>query len=279
MERRSDIRNSTITGEAVPDDENDIAYALNVRDNSTLGGRRSTAAPRSPDTAVGVLDRSVAILEAVERGNRSFRAIVESTGLPKPTAHRLIASLEQHGFLFHVGGLGYALGPRLLQLATTAMRELPLRQLARPVLERLARTTGESTQLYVRQGHTRICVDSVESANELRTIVPVGAELPLDKGSAGKVFLTWGPTPEGLDMSDIDTALATTRRRGWADSYGEREKGVASVSAPVFGPLGELLAAVSISGPQMRLAGQGGKRYGPAVAEAAREIEALLGRT
>src|SRR4051812_38312528 len=117
MERRSDIRNSTITGDAVPDDdENDIAYALDVRDNSTLGKRRSTTAPPSPDTPVGVLDRSVAILEAVERGNRSFRAIVAATGLPKPTAHRLIASLEQHGFLFHVGGLGYALGPRLLQL-------------------------------------------------------------------------------------------------------------------------------------------------------------------
>ena len=258
-------------------DENDIAFAPPVRDNAVRDRNQSAAATPTPSTPVGVLDRSVAILEAVERGERSFGAIVAATGLPKPTAHRLIASLEQHGLLFHVGGLGYALGPRLLQLASTAMRELPLRQLARPVLERLARTTGESTQLYMRQLDARICVDSVESANELRTIVPIGATLPLDKGSAGKVFLAWGRTPEGLDTSDIATTIATTRRRGWADSYGERETGVASVSAPVFGPLGELLAAVSISGPQARLAGHGGKRYGPAVVEAAREIEALLG--
>jgi DNA-binding IclR family transcriptional regulator len=259
----------------MPTEEDDITFATNVRDDIAQDRRQTAARPATP---VGVLDRSVAILDAVERGERSFRAIVAATGLPKPTAHRLIGSLEQHGFLFHVGGLGYALGPHLLALASTASRELPLRQLARPALERLARTTGESAQLYVRREDTRICVDAVESENELRTIVPIGASLPLDKGSAGKVFLAWGRTPEGLDTSHVAPALVTTRRRGWADSYGEREKGVASVSAPVFGPLDDLLAAISVSGPQMRLAGQGGKRYGPAVVEAAKEIEALLGR-
>ena len=232
----------------------------------------------APATAVGVLDRSVAILEAVEKGERSFRAIVAATGLTKPTAHRLISSLEDHGFLLHVGGLGYALGPRLLALASTAMRELPIRQLARPILERLARSTGESTQLYVRSEDRRICVDAVESDNELRTIVQIGASLPLNKGSAGKVFLAWGRAPDGLDLADIGTSLVTTRRRGWADSYGERESGVASVSAPIFGPRDHLLAAISVSGPQARLAGQQAKRYGPAVVQAAHEVEALLGR-
>jgi DNA-binding IclR family transcriptional regulator len=240
--------------------------------------RQPAALAPAPTTPVGVLDRSVAILDAVERGERSLRAIVAATGLPKPTVHRLVSALEDHGFLFHVGGMGYALGPRLLALASTAMRELPLRQLARPVLEDLARTTGESAQLYVRQGDRRICVDAVESDNELRTIVPIGASLPLDKGSAGKVFLAWGRAPADLDISDIGTSLLTTRRRGWADSYGERQTGVASVSAPIFGPGDHLLAAISVSGPQMRLAGQGGKRYGPAVAAAAQEVEALLGR-
>jgi DNA-binding IclR family transcriptional regulator len=260
-------------------DEDQIAFALRVRDERAQDRGRPATDPEAPDTPVGVLDRSVAILEAVERGHRSLSAIVTATGLPKPTAHRLIASLEQHGFLFHVGGLGYALGPRLLQLASSAIRELPLRQLARPVLERLTHTTGESAQLYVRRYDRRICIDAVESENELRTIVPIGASLPLDKGSAGRVFLAWGRVPEGLDIDHLGQSLHTARRRGWADSYGERERGVASVSAPVFGPSDELLAAVSVSGPQGRLAGQGGKRYGPAVMEAAKQIEALLGRT
>jgi DNA-binding IclR family transcriptional regulator len=234
------------------------------------------SAARAPSTQVGVLDRAIDVIDAVEGGARSFTAIADATGLTKPTAHRLINALAAHGFLLHVNGVGYALGPRLLNLATTAMRELPLRQLARPTLEQLARSTGESAQLYVRDGDRRICIDAVESDNELRTIVPIGASLPLGRGSAGTVFLAWGP-PADEDVRDIGASIVTARRRGWADSYGEREPGVASVSAPIFAPSGQLLAAISVSGPQARLAPLRAKRYGPAVVEAAREVEALLG--
>jgi DNA-binding IclR family transcriptional regulator len=233
---------------------------------------------------VGVLDRAVAILDAVEEGSRSFTAIVETTGLTRPTAHRLIRALENHGLLFRVGGLGYALGPRLLGMAATAMRELPLRDLAGPALEHLARSTGESAQLFVREGDRRICVDSVESAYELRTIVDVGASLALTKGSGGKVFLAWmhGDQRDRLiaeseEPERLATQLLTTARRGWADSVGEREPGVASVSAPVFGPNGLLLAAVSVSGPATRLGANHARRYAPAVVEAAREIERAMG--
>ncbi len=233
---------------------------------------------------MGVLDRVVAILDAVENGARSFTAIVRRTGLTPPTTHRLIKALEDHGLLFHVGGLGYALGPRLLAMATAAMRQLPIRDLAHPVLEQLARSTGESAQLFVRDGDRRVCVDSIESAHELRTIVDVGASLPLTKGSAGKVFLAWmdGPDRRRLEASSDDpdrlgTQLLTTARRGWADSVGEREPGVASVSAPVFGPDRTLLAAVSVSGPATRLGALRAKRYAPEVVEAAREIERAMG--
>jgi DNA-binding IclR family transcriptional regulator len=237
---------------------------------------------RSPRASgVGVLDRSVAILSAVEEGARSFTRIVDATGLTRSTAHRLIAGLEDHGFLVHVGGLGYALGPRLLALATTAARDLPLRELAHPALERLARSTGESAQLYVREGDRRLCIDAVESERELRTIVEIGAALPLDQGSAGKVFLAWGGERDAAMLAEASGRLrqqvVTTRRRGWAESLEEREAGVASVSAPVFGPREALLAAVSVSGPASRLGTLRAKRYAPAVVEAAREIERSLG--
>jgi len=235
-------------------------------------------------TGVGVLDRAVVILDAIEDGARTFTDLVEATGLTKPTAHRLIRSLEDHGFLLFVGSLGYALGPRLLGLAATAMRELPLRDAAHPVLERLARTTGESAQLYVRDGDRRLCVDAAESERELRTIVGIGASLPLTRGSAGKVFLAFDAIPdvgrlidEAPEPDRLRNQLGTTKRRGWADSLGEREPDVASVSAPVFGPGGFLLAAISVSGPAQRLGSLRAKRYAPAVVEAAREIEAALG--
>jgi DNA-binding IclR family transcriptional regulator len=282
MELSSDIWNkedSTLPDTPGPDEAamRDARWALGVSDRQQVGTSRSVERHRRPDTPVGVLDRAVSVLDAVENGARSFTAIVEATGLTRPTAHRLLRSLEDHGFLFQVGGLGYALGPRLLGLASAAMRELPLRELARPALERLARTTDESTQLFIRDGDRRICVDAVESRRELRTIVDVGASLPLTKGSAGKVFLAWGPPPLGERIDDrLAQQIATTLRRGWADSVGEREAGVASVSAPIFGPTDELLAVISVSGPASRLAALRATTYAPAVIDAAGEVAATL---
>jgi DNA-binding IclR family transcriptional regulator len=258
--------------------EDDETFALMVSDSAAMESGWDAATPPAPVTGVGVLDRAVDVLDAVEQGARSFTSIAEATGLTKPTAHRMITALQAHGFLMHVDGVGYALGPRLLNLATTALRELPLRQLARPALEQLARTTGESAQLYVRHGNRRICIDAVESENELRTIVQIGASLPLSRGSAGKIFLAWGP-PSDEDVEDIWQSIATTRRRGWADSYGEREEGVGSVSAPIFGPNRHLLAAISVSGPRSRLAPLRSKRYGHAVVGAAKQVEQLIGRS
>lgn len=241
-----------------------------------------------PTSGVGVLDRTMAILDAVEHGARSFTAIVGATGYTRPTAHRLIKAMEEHGLLTLDGGREYRLGPRLLGLAAAAARDLPLRNLARPALRRLVGSTGESAQLYVLDGDHRICIDAVESSSELRTIVAVGAALPLTKGSAGKVFLAWIPAPhrdlilralEGDDppaATHLRTQVGTARRRGWADSVGEREAGVASVSAPVIDRLGNLVAVVSVSGPAGRIGTAGGKRYAPAVTAAAREIEAAL---
>jgi DNA-binding IclR family transcriptional regulator len=261
--------------ERIPEWE--IAWAMDVVDGGHVRRGEPAGRPPAPRTAVGVLDRSVVILEAVAGGARGLPAIGEATGLSKSTVHRLVTSLERHGFLFFVGGFGYALGPRLLGLATTAMRELPLRDLARPALEQLAAVTGESAQLYVRDGAHRICVDAVGSDQELRAIVEIGASLPLDRGSAGKVFLAFG-SPEGVTIDDrLAQQLLTTRRRGWASSHGEREPGVASVSAPVFGPAGHLLGVVSLSGPATRILPARAKDHAPAVLHAAATIQDAIG--
>lgn len=243
------------------------------------------------DSGVGVLDRAVAVLDAVEAGPHTFTDIVEATGFSRTTTHRLVKSLVDHELLAFRGGYGYRLGPRLLRFAQRAMLELPIRDVAHPFLQRLAEMTGESAQLYVRSTLERVCIDAVDSANELRTIVGVGSTLPLTAGSAGKVFLAFddlgapgerliddairwtSETPVG---EDLRRQLTHIRRRGWASSAGERQAGVGSVSAPVFGPAGELLAAISVSGPQSRLGRIAAKRYAPAVVATAREIRAAL---
>jgi len=254
----------------------------------TLPDGPAAAAPPTIDTGVGVLDRSVAILDAVDRGARTLAEVVTATSLSRTTAHRLLRSLERHAMLTHERGTGYRLGPHLARLAAGSFRAMPWRELARGPLTRLTEATGESAQLYVREGDVRICVEAVESANELRTSVPVGARLPLTAGSAGKVFLAWAPasdrerllenavgltrrTPTG---ARLERELAAARRRGWAASAGEREDGVGSVSAPVRGADGEPIAVVSISGPITRVGGSGGAPHLDAVRAAALAIEA-----
>src|SRR5205085_7543008 len=119
----------------------------------------------------------------------------------------------------------------------------------------------ESVQLYARDGDRRVCVDSLESPHGLRTIVPLGAVLPLDRGSAGPVL----------------RAVATVLQRGWAESVGEREAGVASVSAPVRDETGRVRAAVSVSGPIERTTRAPGRKYAAAVVAAARAVEQAAG--
>jgi DNA-binding IclR family transcriptional regulator len=239
-------------------------------------------AARPVETGVGTLDRAVSILDAVESGANRFTRIMHATGLPRGTTHRLIASLERHGFLARYPGFGYRLGPRLLRLAHHAMRELPLRDVAHPYLERLVHVTEESAQLYVRSGDERVCVDAVESENELRTIVPVGSSLPLYAGSAAKVFLAFAPDSErhlrkAADRDRFTRDVDLVRRRGWASSTDERQRGVGSVSAPVIGEYDILLGVVSVSGPSSRMGRISARRYAPAVVETARAIEGSLG--
>lgn len=210
-------------------------------------------------SGVGVLDRSVAILSVLAEGSATLSEVVLRTGLPRPTAHRLLSALEKHHLVGRRSGGRYALGSRLVGWGNVAGgRVLPA--LARTVLGRLRDAVDESAQLYVREGDHRVCVAAEERRTGLKTTVAVGAVLPLELGSAGKVLLE----------------LPEVSERGWAESVAEREEGVASVSAPVFDVDGALVAAVSVSGPISRLGESPGERLAESVVGAARQLERLL---
>ncbi len=115
-----------------------------------------------------------------------------------------------------------------------------------------------------------MCVASHERPSGLRDTVPLGAVLPLSRGSGGKVLLAWAGDAAEFDV-DAKT-LAAVRKRGWADSIGEREPGVASVSAPVRDAGDSVVAAISVSGPADRLGAHPGRRLGAAVQAAAAEL-------
>ncbi len=204
-------------------------------------------------TGVGVLDKAMQVVLAVADEPRSLNELQTSTELPRATAHRLATALEAHGVLRRDPEGRFELGHGLVQLGRVAADRFPLATRVRPVLEAMRDETGESVQLFVREGDQRRCVISLESSHGLRWIVPEGALFPLGVGSAGRVL------------------GGETGRSGWIESVGEREPGVASVSAPITRN-GAVIGAISISGPIERLSKHPGRRFGDVVVSAAASI-------
>jgi DNA-binding IclR family transcriptional regulator len=233
----------------------------------------------SYSSGVGVIDKASLILDALEGGPQSLAGLVNATGLARPTAHRLATALEHHRLIARDLTGRFVLGPRLPELAAAAGEDR-LVAAAGPILGALREATGESAQLYRRQGDRRICVAAAERLTGLRDTVPVGSVLTMQAGSAAQVLLAWEDPDRihsGLRDSTFTAAtLAGVRRRGWAQSVAEREQGVASVSAPVRGPSNKVVAAVSVSGPLDRMGRVPGRLHSNAVlAAAARLTEAL----
>jgi DNA-binding IclR family transcriptional regulator len=222
-------------------------------------------------SGVGVLDKAVLVLDAVQAGASSLAAITERTGLSRATAHRLAVALEVHRLLGRDADGRWRVGPRPAELAGGAGDRMLER--AGSVLARLRDATGESAQLYRRHGDRRLCVAVAERRSGLRDTVPVGSALPLTAGSAAQVLLAWTPDDPVVSGAAFTTrTLAEVRRRGWAQSVAEREPGVASVSAAVRGAAGGVVAAVSVSGPLERLTRSPGRLHADAVLAAAAEL-------
>ena len=233
-------------------------------------------------SGVGVLDKAALVLGALEAGPATLASLVQVTGLARPTAHRLAVALEHHRLVARDLQGRFVLGPRLGELAAAAGEDRLLAT-AGPVLARLRDITGESAQLFRRQGEMRVCVAAAERPTGLRDTIPVGTQLPMHAGSAAQVLLAW-EEPErlhrGLQGAKFTAAtLSAVRRRGWAQSVGEREPGVASVSAPIRSASGKVVASVSVSGPIERLSRQPGRLHAPAVMAAAERLSESLRRT
>jgi len=218
------------------------------------------------------------VLHTVAESPCGLAELCERTGLPRATAYRLAAALEVHRLLARDDDGRWCLGPAVSELATRVHD--PLLAAGAAVLPELRETTGESVQLYRREGTSRVCVAALEPAAGLRDTVPVGARLPMTAGSGAKVLLAHSDAATRkavLPMAKFtDRTLAEVRRRGWAQSVAEREPGVASVSAPVRDGRGVVVAAISVSGPIDRIGRRPGARWAADLLSAAEALTRRL---
>lgn len=215
------------------------------------------------------------VLEAVAQRPSGLAELCSATGLPRATAHRLAVGLEVHRLLRRGTDGRWRPGPALGELGNGGLD--PLLDAAAGVLPRLRDITGESVQLYRRDGVQRVCVAAAEPPSGLRDTVPVGTRLPMTAGSGAKVLAAWAdPATQRSVLGEAvfgERTLLEVRRRGWAQSIAERESGVASVSAPVRDAAGSVVAAVSVSGPVGRLGRRPGARWAADLLAAAEALQ------
>ena len=226
-------------------------------------------------SGIKVLDRAVAIATAVADGPISLAELCEVTGLPRATVHRLATALEVHNILARRVDGKWITGPALAHSGVDTLISSAL-----PIMNALVQRTGESVQLYRLTGTQRTCIASQEPPSGLKYTVPVGARMELTAGSAARIFIAFsGPALRERILPEARytaAAVDEARAQGWSESRNEREAGLASVSAPVFGPSGELAAVLSLSGPSERFVTT---EHVPDLLAAARELGAALSST
>lgn len=220
---------------------------------------------------VAAVDRALAIVEALEAGAQplSLADLARATGMYKSTLLRLLASLERNALVVHRSDQRYAIGPFALHLGQAFETTYHLKECVVPVLEWLIEQGTESPSFHVRHdAETRHCVFRIDSKHSTLDRVRVGDLFPIRQGAPGKVIRAFS---KGLPAAR-DAGLTYT-------SFGERDPACAAVASPVFGPGGELMGAVSLSGPLERFTHPAVKKMSRLLLIAAETATRSLGGT
>ncbi|OUM39427.1 IclR family transcriptional regulator [Arthrobacter sedimenti] len=212
-------------------------------------------APTETNGSNRTLERAAAILDAVGRSAVSASELSRQTGLSQSTSHRLALQMAEYGFLQRTESGTFRLGDRFIRSA--------LENAGRPVLHDLRDRTGETAQLWVRRGDERVCLVSADSRHELRATVPPGARLPLPLGGSGRLLVA------------EDSAMTELAATGWVESIGVRTPGLGSINVPVWNGK-DMIAAVCLAMPLVRVAESPGKDHGELVISAAQKISEAM---
>src|SRR5262249_53317729 len=254
------------------------------------------AVERTGDTKSVV--RAVSLLTAfsIQEPNLSVTELARRCGMHKSSASRLLATLETRGFVRQDPVTSkYALGFRLLELASFVVSRFDLRQVARPVLDTLCHACQETTNLAVFDGREAVNIDQVLIPQAIQYIGWVGRRTPAHCSSPGQALRAWQPaavidqflaeplapyTERTLtDPEALRAELAQIREQGYAIADEEFQEGLVAVAAPVFGPDAQPLGVISISAPTFRTPTERKAELARQVREAAAEISLLLGHT
>lgn len=222
----------------------------------------------------GALERALVVLKLFTDAGRQSLGVTEishETRLAKAVIHRILTTLCDADFVeVDPATRRYWLGPSSLKLGAAYLARQDIRRLARPSLEGLSRSAGETSALSIRREDTRYYIDQVLPSREVRMSIEFGTPYPLHAGASSKAFLAFLPEAEQemylrvhqleaftertlTDESALREELSKIRKLGYAQSFGEQQQGSASIAAPVFDHEGRPVAVLSVCGPDARL--------------------------
>jgi DNA-binding IclR family transcriptional regulator len=239
----------------------------------TKASPQATEARARAGDGVEALERGLRLLEAFDEqaGALALHELADRSGLTKPTILRLAASFERFGHLDRDADGRYRLGPSLWRLGALFRRHLDLGAVVRPALARLVEETGESASFYVRRGRHGVCLYRANADRLARDHVEEGEVIPMGLGSSGQILRAFSAD------APADAASEAIRAAGVYVSLGERDPEVAGVCAPVLGPDGDLIGALSLSGLRARFGPEAVEAHRALVIAAARAIERRMG--
>jgi IclR family KDG regulon transcriptional repressor len=246
---------------------------------------------------VGVIAKVLRILELLDScpDGLQLKDVAEKTGINKSTALRFLSHLEAEDYLLRDAGGAYMLGLRLMRLGSSKSYEKMLIKMSRPAMENLRKITSETVNLAVLHGVNILHLDALDSPHQFSIVSQVGRTGEIYSTALGKAivaFMEDGPrkdeifnsiqfvakTPRTImSIGRLKEDLAHTKRQGFSHDDEEAFAGARCIGAPVFGPDGNVIAAVSISGPISRIPKQRLQHYGGLVRQAAKEIAASIG--
>jgi len=233
--------------------------------------------PESKGMAVGVqsLDRAISLLKLVATAYKDGMRLIElvdASGLPQPTVHRLLKQLSAGGLLTQDRARKYRLGHFAYELGLVASSQYGLKELCTPFVASIAQETGDTAFLCVPSGEDAFCIERCEGVYPIKVLpVEVGHRRPLGIGGSGLALLAFLPPADrervlekiaprlasfsGLNLDLLRAHIERTQADGYAVISNYAVAGVTSIGHPLFDRYGSVIAAMSVSGVASRMDG------------------------
>ena len=247
------------------------AIIFRVEQQFQVSSHGTTAVDRSADLLVRVLESEEPV---------ALTELASAAGMPKSTASRLVSALERRGLIEQSGERGKLRpGPAILRVAERGMLERNIVELARPALDALSEASGETINLAVPAAAGVEHIAQVDSTHFLGAGQWLGRSVGYEHSANGKVFLAFGRAPVRGRHRVSERVLESIRTRGYATAIDELERGLAAMAAPVRGARGDVIAALSISGPTLRITPERIEELQPVLIDEARTLSRRLGHS